>query len=422
MKLVLYGINFWPEVTGCGKYSAEMAAWLADSGHQVEVVTAPPYYPEWQISPGYSAWRGMREHMPTGNGSVSVRRSALWVPRRVTGLTRITHLASFALCSLLPLISAMRKRPDILFVVVPTLASLPAALLFGRFFGAKVWVHVQDFEVDAAFGLGVVKGGTAQKFALAIEAALLQAADRVSSISPKMLMRLREKGIQKTKAVLLPNWVDLTTIFPLNGDNAFRSELNLAPDQLLCLYAGNMGEKQGLDLLIEAAKAMESMPVVHFVFAGAGAARDRLQAQAAGMDNVTWLPLQPLSRLNLMLNAADVHLLPQRADAADLVMPSKLTGILASGRAVIGTAQADTQLGEVLDAVGMRVAPGDVAALTSGLLTLLQNPALRVELGRKGRAYAEEHLALDRIMARFVDEAVLSCRVEASPPEAPHVG
>jgi serine/threonine protein phosphatase PrpC len=175
----------------------------------------------------------------------------------------------------------------------------------------------------------------------------------------------------------------------------------LAPDDVLLLYAGNLGEKQGLETVLEAARALADQPRLKFVLAGDGTARARLQQAAAGLPNLRWLPLQPLERLNELLGAADLHLLPQRADAADLVMPSKLIGMLASGRAIVGTAAADTQLGRVLDAVGCRVLPGDVPGLVAALQALAADPARRQQLGRAARAYAEAHLSQQAIMARF---------------------
>ena len=399
MKLLLYGLNFWPELTGIGKYSGEMALWLAERGHAVSVVTAPPYYPDWQVPAGYSALRYQREKV----GAVTVTRCPLWVPRRLSTWRRLVHLASFALGSLPALWRALRARPDVLMVVVPTLFVAPGALLLARLLGVRAWIHVQDFEVDVMFNMGREGGsaGAGQRFALALESRLLAAFDRASSITPPMVRRLVAKGVAPERCVEFPNWVDLSAVFPLTGPNPFRAALGLTDDDVLVLYSGNMGEKQGLDVVIEAARLLAGQPRVRFVLAGGGGARDRLEASAAGLSNVAWLPLQPLDKLNQMLNAADIHVLPQRADAADLMMPSKLTGMLASGRATVGTAAPGTQLGQVLDEAGRRVAPGDAAALAATLQELALNAPLRQSLGRKGRAYAERHFARDAILARF---------------------
>lgn len=405
MRLTIYGLNFWPELTGVGKYSGEMAQWLALHGHAVNVVTAPPYYPDWQI-PREFRWRLYhRQVLGDSTRSIHVQRCPIWVPRRVTTFRRLLHLGSFALSSLPCLLLSLRQRPSVLLVVAPTLFIAPAALLLGRLFRTPVWLHVQDLEVDAMFNLGLgTVPGRVRRWALAAERWLMSRFDRVSSIAPRMVEKLLDKGVQADRCVLFPNWVDLSAVFPLQGPNPFRAELGCTEKDVVVLYSGNMGEKQGLEVVVQAAAALANQPGLRFVLAGQGAARARLEVAARGLGNVSWLPLQPASELNALLNAADIHLLPQRADAADLVMPSKLTGMLASGRAVVGTAAAGTQLGEVLDVAGVRVDPEDVPGLVGALRSLAADANRRAALGKLARAYAEQHLAQDAIMSRFEAE------------------
>lgn len=416
MKLLLYGLNFWPELTGVGKYSGEMAQWLAERGHDVDVVTAPPYYPTWQVPAGYSGSRYQRETWGHG-GRVRITRCPLWVPQRVSTVRRLVHLASFAVCSVPALLRALCARPDVLMVVVPTLFVAPLALGLASLFRVPTWLHVQDFELDAMVNLtldGRTGGGDRGRdwpgrLGQALEAKLMRGFDRVSSISLRMVERLAAKGVAPSRCELFPNWVDLSAVYPLPGPNAFRAELGLGTgdDGVLVLYAGNMGEKQGLDIVINAARALTGQPHIRFVLAGSGAAQERLMQASVGLANVQWLPLQPPERLNELLNAADIHVLPQRADVADLVMPSKLTGMLASGRATVGTAAANTQLGQVLDEAGLRVEPGDTAGLVAALINLAGDAPMRRTLGQRGRAYAEQHLGLHPIMERFEKQLLL---------------
>ena len=414
LRLLFYGINFWPELTGVGKYTGEMCRWLADHGHAVEVVTAPPYYPAWKVSPGYQRL-GYQHEIWGDGGQVHITRCPIWVPQTLSTLRRLLHLASFALFSVPALWRQLRRRPDMVLVIAPTLFVVPAAMALARWFKVPTWIHVQDFEVDAMFSLGLGGAqGWIQRSALAVESGLLSAFDRASSITPRMVDRLQSKGVLKDHCVLLPNWVDLAAVFPLTGGNAFRRQLGLRDDEIVVLYAGNMGEKQGLELVIDAARALQGHAYLRFVLAGDGSARQRLQQSAVDIPQLAWLPLQPADRLNELLNAADVHILPQRADAADLVMPSKLTGMLASGRPVLGTAARDTQLGQVLDAVGRRVDPGDSAAITAALVDMANDRAALRELGHAGRLYAQRHLALRPIMETLLIELARFAKIGKS--------
>lgn len=405
MRVLIYGLNYEPELTGIGKYSGEMARWLAERGHQVQVVTAPPYYPEWRIKEGHSARRYVNDTLVSQAG-LSVLRCPLWVPRKVTGKTRVLHLMSFAMSSGPALFwMALRQRPSVIMLVIPTLVCAPAAILVGKLLNIPVWLHVQDFEIDAMHAMGIAStGGKARQLMLSMESWLMKRFDRVSSISPNMVKRLLLKGVHPDRAVEFPNWVDVTMISPQPTgltNNPVRQQLSLPDDAVVVLYAGNMGQKQGIEVVLDAARSLAGHHRLRFVLAGAGAALEDLKRQAKGLDNVQWLPLQPLELLNDLLNLADIHVLPQRADAADLVMPSKLTGMLASGRPVVGTADSGTQLGEVLNACGVRVAPGDAAALAQALAALADAPGERANLGAKGRQHALDHLSHTAVLSGF---------------------
>jgi colanic acid biosynthesis glycosyl transferase WcaI len=386
VKLLLIAINYWPELTGIGKYTGEMGEWLARHDVEVRVVTAPPYYPSWRVAPNYSAWRYHREQV----AGVTVWRCPLWVPTRANGLKRILHLASFA-CSALPvtLWQAWRWRPDIVFVVEPPLFCAPAALLAARIAGAQAWMHIQDFEVDAAFELGILRSGWLQRRVLAAERWLLGRFDRVSTISDRMMDRLTAKGVTAARRMLFPNWVELDRIVPSAGVSLLRREWGLGESDVVVLYSGNMGEKQGIEILVEAARLLQGGASIHFLLCGDGVARARLERFADGLSNISFKPLQPTDRLNDLLNLADIHVLPQRSDAADLVLPSKLTNMLASGRPVVATASPGTQVADLVQDCGIVVAPGDAAALAAALAALATDTARRRSLGEAARRLAE---------------------------------
>ncbi|MGT2453002.1 WcaI family glycosyltransferase [Cupriavidus basilensis] len=396
MKILLYCLNYAPELTGIGKYTCEQAEWLAARGHEVRVVTAPPYYPAWRVGEGYRAWQYRRER----RGPVEVFRAPVWVPRRPGGIARLLHLASFALSSLPSVMWQLRWRPDVLFVVEPPLMCAPGALLFARLSGCKTWLHVQDYEVDAAFALGLLRRPWLRRLALRVEHQLMSRFDRVSSISQAMVSLARGKGTQAVRTALLPNWINLQEIGAGNAAMARRA-LQIPGEAVVALYSGNMGAKQGLGVMAEAARLLAGHKRLLFIFCGDGAGRAGLEAACAGLPRVRFLPLQPAAMFASLLAAADIHLLPQRAGAADLVMPSKLTGMLASARPVVATAEPETELGRAVAQCGVLVPPGDAAALADAIDSLAAQPALRAHLGGAGRRWAEQHLDRDMVLGEL---------------------
>lgn len=399
VRLLFLGLNYTPELTGIGKYSGEMMEWFAARGHEVRVVTTPPYYPAWHVSKGHSQWRYRRETSPAG---VKVYRCPLWVPSRPNGVKRVAHLSSFALSSIPVMLKQAAWRPDLVLTVEPAFACAPVALLVARLCGAPSWLHVQDFEVDAAFDLGLLpSGGWAQRFAKGCERILRSGFSQFSTISASMMAHLEQKGIEPSRITFFPNWVDIEQIHPVNGTSALRAELGIGAEEVVLLYSGNMGAKQGLEILPQLVARLREHQHLRFVFCGDGAYRRQLEQAAAGLTNLLFLPLQPLERLNDLLNLADIHLLPQRAGAADLVMPSKLTGMLASGRPVIATAAPGTQIASTVEGRGSVVAPGDVEGLAQAAVLLAENAALRRRMGRAARALAVRELAGDSVLPRF---------------------
>ncbi|MBO1926344.1 glycosyltransferase WbuB [Thiomicrorhabdus sp. 6S2-11] len=398
MKLLLISTNYSPELTGIGKYSGEMAQWLAEQGHEVRVVCAPPYYPEWQVHAGFSGWKYKKET----SDNLTVYRCPIWVPKKVSGLKRLVHLASFAASSLPVVLRHIFWRADVVFCVEPPLFNSFGAIVTAKLSGAKSVLHIQDFEVDAAFELGIVKAGWLKKFIYGVERFLMRRFDRVSTISLSMMNLLDKKQIDRERQLFFPNWVDTSIIHPLQR-SSYRNELNIADDQVVCLYSGNMGLKQGLEIIIDAAELLENEKIV-FLMAGFGAAVDVLKGKSAGIEKVVWLPLQPFEKLNEFLNVADIHLLPQQAGAADLVMPSKLTGMLSSGRSIVATADEGTEVHTVLNGMAEITRPGDVDDFAESIKKLAKDADLRSEYGIKNRYYAEQNLNVSAIMQRFENE------------------
>jgi colanic acid biosynthesis glycosyl transferase WcaI len=400
VKILIYSANFAPEPVGIGKYSGEMAAWLVGQGHEVRVVAAPPYYPAWQLDRTYT-WPPFRRELLDG---VDVWRSPLWVPNKPGGFARVVHLLTFAISSFPIMLWQTLWRPKIVMVIAPALVCAPAGCVVAKLVGAKGWLHIQDFEVDVAFEMGLLNNPLLQRMALATERFLLECFDNVSSISLSMLDRLRQKGLMEKKIRLFPNWVDISHIYPLNLPSDYRKELNIENATKVVLYSGTLGAKQGLMIIPEAAQRLAHRKDLIFVVCGEGVIKSQLEAACGGLSNIKFLPLQPFERLGQLLGLADIHLLPQSPEATDLVLPSKLSGMLASGRPVIATSKAKTEISKVVSECGLVVPPEDSFALANAIEQLVNDDKARLFFGFQARRYAEENLARDSVLGKMLEQ------------------
>ncbi|BCU54933.1 colanic acid biosynthesis fucosyltransferase WcaI [Enterobacter kobei] len=402
MKILVYGINYSPELTGIGKYTGEMVEWMARQGHDVRVITAPPYYPEWKVGEPYSAWRWRREE-----GAATVWRCPLYVPKTPTTLKRLIHLGSFALSSFFPLMAQRRWKPDRIIGVVPTLFCTPGMRLLAKLSGARTVLHIQDYEVDAMLGLGMAgkgKGGRVARLASAFERSGLLNVDNVSTISRSMMNKAQEKGVPAERVIFFPNWSEVARFRDVTDADALqlRQQLGLPADKKIILYSGNIGEKQGLESVIDAADRLRDQPWL-FVIVGQGGGKARLEkmARERGLSNVIFHPLQSYDALPALLKLADCHLVIQKRGAADAVLPSKLTNILAVGGNAVITAERHTELGQLCDTcpgIAVCVEPESVDALIDGIGQALLMP----KSNTVAREYAERTLEKENVLSQFI--------------------
>jgi colanic acid biosynthesis glycosyl transferase WcaI len=374
-------------------------------GHEVQVVTAKPYYPQWRVHDGFRA-RGWRTQVERG---VTVTRCPLYVPARPGGTKRLIHHASFAAAAYRPMMKAARHfRPDVVMTVAPSLASAPLALRAARRAGAKSWLHIQDFEVDAAVATGLLpEGGSAARAARRVEARALRSFDRVSSISAEMCRKLAHLGVLQEKVVEFRNWADIGAILPLVQESAYRKEWGVRTPHV-ALYSGNIANKQGIEIVLDAANLLRGRDDLTFVICGEGPNRAALedQARGLGLERTQFHDLQPKERLSDLLGLATVHLLPQKAEAADLVLPSKLTNMLASGRPVVATAAPDTGLAREVEGCGATTPPGDARAFAEAILQLIDDADALAHYGAAARRRAETAWDYDNITRSFERDLV----------------
>ena len=405
-RILLIGYNFSPEPTGIGKYSGEMIHWLAKHGYDCLVVTTYPYYPYWKVQEPYFKkrfWYTKEVENFSSGGKITTYRCPMYVPKEPSGKKRMLLDLSFMFSAFLQLIKLLFvKKCDTVITVVPSFQFGLLGYFYKVFKKSKTVYHIQDLQIEAAEDLNMISSKKVLNLLYKVERFIFKKTDIISSISEKMISKIEEKA--NKKVVLFPNWSDTQFFKPLDNKTELKTAFGFSSTDKVVLYSGAIGEKQGLESIIYAAETFKVQPEVKFVICGTGPYKEKLIAltEKLGLNNVNFFPLQPFDKFNQFLNMADVHLVIQKAKASDLVMPSKLTTILAVGGLALITANKDSGLHALTEKynMGVLVEAENQEALNIGLEKALKTNE-RLAIMKNARNYAQEYLDIDNVMKAF---------------------
>ncbi|MFJ6855548.1 glycosyltransferase [Streptomyces sp. NPDC091271] len=390
-RLLVVSTNYAPELTGIGPYATQLAEHWAASGARTEVLAGMPHYPAWRVDEGYrGVWR--REESREG---VRIHRRRHYVPPRQTALRRGAFEASVLAHGILA------PPPGRFDAVVSQMPSLAGGVLGARLARRHRVPHipvVQDLMGAAAAQSGIRGGGGAADVAAKAERYALRGAALVGVIHGSFVEGVTALGVDPGRIRVVPNWTHVRS--PSADRSATRARLGWDVSTPVLLHSGNMGLKQGLDVLVGLARLA---PDIRVVLMGDGNQRDGLRELAAGLPNLDFLPPADADDFTDVLAAADVLAVTQRASVLDMSVPSKLTSYFVSGRPVVasvadggGTADEVRRSG-----AGVLVAPEDPAALLGAVRRLAADPVTADALGAHGPRYVAQHLSREAGLARF---------------------
>ena len=393
-NITFIGLNYFPESTAIGLYSTQWVEFLESKGAKINVVTAFPYYPQWEIAPEY---KKKPTFFSEKIGSTQLYRYKQYTPKKPTFGKRIIHILDFTFGSFFNLFKI--KKCDLVISVIPFTSSALLGYIQKKRFGAKSWVHIQDFEFDAAFQSGLTKKsqkGVIYKILMVLERAILNRADTVSTISNMMLQSLQKKS--KAPTYFLPNWIDNKTIDPS------KSKIHpfLTSGKVKVLYSGNIGDKQDWKLFLALLKIIDHEKF-EFTIVGDGAYRQQLEREISSYKGVRLFPPVPYEELSDLLCSADVQLLFQKSDVLDTVMPSKILGMMASAKPSIITGHSDSEVKKVIEQSNGGYYIDEVSAekVLYYLDKIASNTQQNKIIGLNARQYVIENFAKEEILERF---------------------
>lgn len=401
MRILIAGINYRPEVTSVGPYTAGLAEYLVGRGDRVTVITGLAHYPAWRLGPRTRRVLWARETID----GVDVIRAAHYVPSRQSALKRAAYEITNSLTGSLAAVSV--DRPDAVLGIVPSLSGGVIARLAAERHGVPYGILFQDLMGPAARQSGVPGGGRVANATVAAERWAVRRAAAVAVVSEAFAPYLSNLGVRPQAIHHVANWSRVAE--PTLTVAETRARFGWGEGQTIVLHAGNIGFKQGLEQVIDAARlAADQGQPVRFVLAGGGNRTEAVREAASGLPNVEFVAVQSDGIHASLLAAADVLLLSERASQVEMSLPSKLTSYFAAGRPIVAAIPSGgASAGEIERAgAGLVVPAGRPEELLGAVARLRGDPDLVARLGSSGRRYAARHTSpaacLERA-ARFVD-------------------
>lgn len=395
-KIITFiSLNYAPEDTAIGLYSTQMVDALIAAGAHVNVITAMPYYPQWKIQKPYDK---EKKYVVEKKMDTTIYRYKQYVPIAPTFLKRILHILSFTYGSWRNLKKI--KQTDLVISIIPFTTSAYLGNSHARKFNAPHWIHIQDFEFDAALQSGVSGKEKKRIFSqlFKVESSILNMAHMVSTISHLMIKKLKSKT--QTPTCYVPNWVDPDK-FKTNSSEAHPY---LKGDKFKLLYSGNLGDKQDWEYFSAFAKAISSQDI-EIVIVGAGSKMEWLKTNLA-LENITYYDPVPYDQLCSLLTSTDAHFLFQKIDIIDTVMPSKLLGMMASGKPSLVLGNAASEVRNILDDSngGDYLFDYNIETAIDVITTWKSNPELCYNMGYQAKDFVIQHFSQSQILEHWIEK------------------
>ncbi len=394
MRINIFCPHIWPDTAPTGDVMRALLERWAGDGHECNVITTLPWYSEHRVE---EKWRGtpwhhqqtkwgsvLRLHPCVPGGKSSQAKSNLAL--RAAGFATFGVYAAAAGLVTLP-------RGDVVFVMSPPLTLATAASVCASVRRTPLVLNLQDLHPDAAIATGAITNQSAIAALRWLEKRSYKAGAAITVLSQQARCAVLERAPAGTHVEVIPNFADTAKISPGDRANAYRRQLGIDEETLVFLYAGNVGFSQPLGLVRAAADLLAERRDICFVINGDGTAMSEVRNWASKKSNVIVSGYQPAERLNEVLAAADVHLVPLAAGLGHVSVPSKVYAAFSAGRPVLAAADAGCEISRIVEtaAAGLVVDPTDEAGFADAVRRLADDPPARASMAAAAQRSADQH-------------------------------
>ncbi|WP_199620934.1 glycosyltransferase family 4 protein [Paenibacillus alkalitolerans] len=324
--------------------------------------------------------------------------------------SRIKFILSYFFLSLVALMKEKRVY------MVYTISSPPilggAIGTIGKIFKRTKHVYnIQDFNPEQAQAVNYSNKQWIYKAAKYVDNLSCKMADHVITVGQDMQQTLlnRFTGKMVPRNSVINNWTNEKEIVPYSKDhpivNEFLHKHNLN-DKFIIMYSGNLGLYYDLENIIKVTAEFKGSPDIAFVFIGDGASKNIMQqfVKENNITNVHFLPFLPKEFIKYSLNAADVHLVVNQRGIKGVSVPSKIYGVMASGKPILGVLERGSEAHRLImeSKSGVVVEPQDYKGIVReiNVFRQLDNRQLE-EMGLNGRQYLEQYLRKEASIQKY---------------------
>lgn len=368
MRILVSSLVFFPDHSGIALYASDFALFCAEQGHEVDVITSFPFYPQWQKRDEDKGQLFRKDQY----NNINIYRGYIYVPKKITTLTRVLSELSFIFSSFINFFRV--TKPDVIITFVTPVLLGFLSMVFKKIYKSTLIINVQDFQIEAAESLSLIKDSFFLKVLKKIENLSYQHANIVTSISPSMVKMLQTKEVKNP--ILWPNWIDINLSQTMPPKGIFKSKHQFS-DKKIIAYAGNIGEKQGLEFLIDIALNFQQNTNLIFLIIGEGTALEKLKEYYTQYNNknIIFLPFLNPDEYKQFLVDVDLFFISQKKTSEDVYFPSKLLGIMASHKPVLLTADINSELFKIFyeQKLGYVTNYGDEKATINAIKTYLDD-------------------------------------------------
>jgi glycosyltransferase involved in cell wall biosynthesis len=392
--------QYYPPETGAPQNRLHsLALHTQAAGHQVEVITAMPNYPQMRIHDEYRGKLLFRESID----GIAVLRVWIFVSQSKTVVARMSNYLSFVATSLMAGVRAMRS--DFLLCESPPLFLGISAFILAKLMGARLVFNVSDLWPKSAKELGIVQDGMMLRAAYRLEAWIYRRSFLVTGQTQGIVSDI-DMRFPKIRTYWLPNGVDEDVYAGVQKDGNWRSQYGLVGKRLF-VYAGILGYAQGLDTIVRAASRMRNRSDIAFLIIGDGPLKQELEELNSELSaRVVFVPHMPkVEVLRIVADAYAYIVVLRKLDLFKGAIPSKLFDPLALGVPILLGVEGEAKKLFIDDGcAGIAFEPENDEQLTVAVNQIYENAELRDELGANGHSFVNQHFNRKNIAASLLDQ------------------